>query len=896
VSFFFFPVSAFAQTDKAPETVRVAPGPEYTAGSTHRFFYGDLWRNLWTEIVDVELLDLDHFAGGLTVVGGGPPLPEHRSGRCDDTVVRSESEDAVAVGWTARSAGSLYLKGANNQLYSFRLLDGRPEEVLPSNVQTLFASHVRKDLVAATHPYGELVANTLRSAVGIRSPDVQIVVLPESDRLGEMKGIFSGRPGILFTSPDQSWEEGIPAEEFSSDATVSTCSTTQLLCTLDRDHRQRVDAVEYLKARIMDLYLGDWARSEDGWRWLPRKNVPAPSGEWIPVSLSPTHDFTSFDGFFPWVGSFVVPQVGAFGSAYASIATQAWSSRNLDRRLLSPLGRQTWDSVTGVIISRLTDSVIAGAVARIPTSARSRGGDALEATLRARRAALSQAAGDFYRLLASTVDVRGSDRRECAEVMRSDGTHVEVNLFAVDAAGSPQRDAPLYHRIFSSEETDEIRLSLLGGDDRVILRGTVDSSIPVYVVGGDGDDQIIDSSRVNGYLFGVVPFVHAAETATYVYDSNSRAVKEGSSTAMDFGGYASPTVSTQYIAPSPDDRGSAWKVGVMFDWNSQLGMIAGIGPIYYRYGFRKDPYAYKLSLVGGYSPYANVGRVVFTADSRMVLDNASVSVEALASGYETLTYYGSGNETHPALDPNDKYYRVHQQLFRIEPALQYPASGSFAATVRAGVRYVRTDSDLSSYVRDVRAYGVENMTLATLGAGLRWDSRDLEPHPYKGLYVDIGGTYVPKAFTAGKAFGKARGDLRLFFSPVEASDLTLSVRLVGEKTWGKVPYFEAASIGSSTLLRGFQQKRFVGDAALAGVFEARVKVGELDIVFPTTIGVFGFVETGRVFVAGEDSRMWHPSYGAGVWAAPWNRETTLTGSLGFSEESVLLYGSIGFSF
>ncbi len=889
VSLASLPDLALTQTDSVALTTRLAPGPEFTAGSTHRFFYGDLWRDVWTEPVDAEVLDLDHFAGGLTLLGGGGTRVQPGGSRSADAGAEPASNHTVPKYESVWCKETLLFRGANQKLYSFSLLNGGPHTKLPGDVQTLFAPEMHKELVATAHPYGELVATPLFNAAGVLNRHARLVVLPKSERLGELKNKVGGRPGILTTYPD-----GLSGESDFAEAVASSRSTFELLSLLEQDHRHRVDAVEYLKVRIMDLLVGDWDRHEDRWSWVARHEETA--DHWLPVSLCRPQMFARYDGLLPWTGSFVFPQLGTFDEEYACAATSAWSARHLDRRLLSPLGRSTWDSVTAVTLSRLTDSVIAGAVTQLPAPVYASAGTDLTRILKTRRDKLGAAVDEYYHWLAGTVEIRGSDRREYAEVTRTDNVHVEVAIFACDAAGFPQRDKTVFHRVFSSEETGEIRLYMLGGDDHVILRGTVESSIPVIVVGGDGEDQVVDSSHVDGYLFSIVPFVPDAESATFIYDSDRKGIQKGSGTEVDVEDDPIAVDDATRFTPTLEDRGTAWKAGVMFDWNSQLGFIAGFGPILYHYGFRQDPYAHRLSLVGGYAPFTNVGRLVFNADSRALLENASVLLEALASGYEMLTYYGPGNETTPERDPNDEYYRVHQQLFKVEPALQYPARGPISATVRAGIRYVRTDPDMNSFVRDAGAYGVDNMVLATIGAGLRWDSRDLDLHPYSGVFVDIEGTFFPKAFSAGEAFGRARGDVRVFFSPGETSPVTMTVRLVGDKTWGKVPYFEAASIGSSTLLRGFQQRRFSGNASLAAAFETRVRVGELNFIFPTSVGVFGFVETGRVFVPGETSLRWHPSYGAGVWAAPWNRETTVTGSLGFSEESVLLYGSIGFSF
>src|SRR5437867_8979484 len=55
------------------ESLRVVPGPRYRAGWFHRWFLGNHYRDLWTTPLEVEILDLDTFAGGLkpTKRGGG---------------------------------------------------------------------------------------------------------------------------------------------------------------------------------------------------------------------------------------------------------------------------------------------------------------------------------------------------------------------------------------------------------------------------------------------------------------------------------------------------------------------------------------------------------------------------------------------------------------------------------------------------------------------------------------------------------------------------------------------------------------------------------------------------------------------------------------------------------
>ena len=55
-----------------------------------------------------------------------------------------------------------------------------------------------------------------------------------------------------------------------------------------------------------------------------------------------------------------------------------------------------------------------------------------------------------------------------------------------------------YERTFKTNETKEVQLFGFGGDDEFEINGNVKKSIKVRIIGGEGDDQIIDNSKVAG--------------------------------------------------------------------------------------------------------------------------------------------------------------------------------------------------------------------------------------------------------------------------------------------------------------------------------------------------------------------------------------------------------------
>src|SRR3989454_4864984 len=60
-----------------------------------------------------------------------------------------------------------------------------------------------------------------------------------------------------------------------------------------------------------------------------------------------------------------------------------------------------------------------------------------------------------------------------------------------------------YTTLFRSDrrETEEVRLFLHGGDDRLVVRGSDGSGPLVRVIAGGGDDELVDSARAGSTHF-----------------------------------------------------------------------------------------------------------------------------------------------------------------------------------------------------------------------------------------------------------------------------------------------------------------------------------------------------------------------------------------------------------
>ncbi|MGH7534426.1 MAG: BamA/TamA family outer membrane protein, partial [Gemmatimonadales bacterium] len=232
----------------APDSVTVVPGARYEAGWLHRVLLGDHYRDLWTTPVEAEVLDLGSFAGGLrpTKRGGG------------------------------QQTRSLRFRGADGREYAFRSIDKDPSSLLPAELRGTVVSSVVQDQISAGHPAAPFVVAPLLKAAGVLYAEPRLVILPDGDsRLGEFEPEFGGMLGVFEERPDASDED-----EAGFAGASEIISSDKLLKRLEDSPDDRVDARAFLKARLVDLFLGDWDRHRNQWRWA--RFGKAKPVQWVP--------------------------------------------------------------------------------------------------------------------------------------------------------------------------------------------------------------------------------------------------------------------------------------------------------------------------------------------------------------------------------------------------------------------------------------------------------------------------------------------------------------------------------------------------------------------------------------------------------------------------------------
>lgn len=845
--------AAQASIPAPPETRKVVAGQEFDHGGTWRFWFGEGYRKAWTTPVDVPVLDLKAEAGGLT------PLWQ---------VGGFQTE-------------GLAMKGANGRGYTFRRLEKHPERVLPKEWQDSELKAIAIDQTSAAHPAASVIIGSLARSVGIPFYGSRLAVMPDDPALGEFRQTFGGTVGTFdeYITPGY---EGITEIVSSFDLWKRWC---------EGGPENRVDSRAFLKARLFDLVVGNWDRHQAQWRWARIPGQP----RWEPLPEDADQAFTRYEGKAMSAARSVVPRFMRYSGEYPK-RIEGLTTNNYDvtRWLLADVEWPVFEEVARELAAQMADAVVDEAMHRMPPEWYAIDGAQMTKDLRQRRDGIVEYARKFYLHLADRVDVRGSDRDDLASVLNLDDGSLQLTLAPLDAEGTG--GGPYYRRRFSPKETQEIRLYLLGGNDRLVTGGPKKGGIHLRVLGGAGNDTL-DDSKSGG---------------ADIQDSEGRNVFErGPGTKVSDREWKNPAPEADRPWLEPRNYGH-WTVPMaQVYWEPNQAFMLGGGLTRTSWGFRKYPWANMQAFTLLYSTGYNNVRASYNGQWRLSDAALLGSVRMRFSGIENRNFYGFGNETPDV--PEKELHMTETNEYSVFPALRYQASPAFELHVGAEAKVIQTKGG-DSLVEQEQLYGSGTFGEAGLRAGLEYDSRGRSvgmtelrgmgapdataaamAAPVTGVRLLAEGFFVPEAWDVTESFGGVEGSLAGY---IGNQSLALATRVGGRTLWGPYPWFESASIsGTAGDVRGYYDGRFRGDSSLFGNAELRWWIGKRKgAVLPLRWGLTTFCESGRVWYADQSSKKWHTGYGAGLMLQLIGTPMALSGSIANGTEGVRFYVGGGYAF
>jgi hypothetical protein len=829
------------------DSIRIAVEPEYNkASKTHRFLLGENYRALWAAPVKMPIFKLESAKGGLKILQKGGGL----------------------------QTMSLRLQDSTGQQWVLRTIQKYPERGLSPKLRPTVAKDILQDQVSAAHPFAALTVPPLAIALGVPHSNPQIVYVADDPALGKYAKDFANK-AFLF-------EEREPLDAEKTD------NTEKVQRKLKEDNDNRVDEKTVLKARLLDMMLGDWDRHEDQWRW--QKTDEKKGSVYEPVPRDRDQVYYKTSGVLPWIVShqWLKSKFQGYSGEIRDIDGWNFNARYFDRYFLNQLSEDDWREQITYVQKTLTDSVITAAVKLMPDTIFKLSGNEIITKMKARRDNLMKQGLEYYRFISIYVEIPATDKRENFSIDEQPGGKLEVTVKKIKKSGDIDKE--IYHRIFSPDVTKEVRLYGFDGNDVFSVTGDTPSPIKVRMIGGAGVDSFYVDKKLNnrGKLY-----VYDRADSTNVLPSSSQARLR---TSTDTGVNSYNKTSFKYDRFEPI---------ILANYNTDIGILLIGGFSYEKHGFRDEPYSFREEFLTNYSLSRKSLLFTYVADFKNAIGNNDIRINALSRGPNNVSnFFGIGNGT-PFVNEGDKkitYYRNRYDLITADVGL-YHTYGNWHLNIGVGGQFYNSQAgnNTNKFLNDYNAAHPDENVFSTkwsagIVAGATYDTRNKGNITTSGVYWNTTLNSMKALTGSHNAYTQLLSEFSFFLNPDRDSVLIIANRTGGGTYFGNADYFQQIKLGGPQTLRGYHTWRFTGRTMLYNNLELRLKVLDFtSYLFPGSIGLIGFNDVGRVWSATDSSNAWHDGYGGGIYIVP-AELVLIQAAVGFSKEGSLPYLSIGFRF
>jgi hypothetical protein len=813
----------------------VAAGPEFKKSGFDEWLWGYNRRAEWITPVRVPVLWLDTAYGGL--------IP-YKPGGGNETK-------------------TLHLKTTNEKKYSIRSINKSRKEVVPKQYKNTFIENIIDDGISMSHPYGAFAVPVMLQSAGIYHTNPKLVYVPNQPALDTFNKKYGNNLYLFEQRLGDDWSDADNLGNFKK-----FYETKDVIDTLQDDNSDKADQHVFIKARLFDMFISDWDRHEDNWQW-GEKDFSG-KGIYLPVPRDRDQAFYTHNGVLI---NLIISASGLnymqnFDYDLKDVKAINWEERNMDRFFTNELTLSDWINAAKNLQQSLTDSVIALSVKGLPPEIYSVCGKELIEKLKARRDHLVAWSTDYYLFLAKETEITGSKKRDYFEVKEMNDGDLSVNIFRINKNGMKD-SAALYSRIFKPNETKEIRLFGIAGEDIYKVEGN-SNEIKVRIIGGEEKDFVVQTGSNKIFIYDDDKNVFTTRKAK-LHLSNDSAVH-----AYD---YANHEYNKKGVKPS-------------IFYSNEDRLYIGLGYGFTKYKWRRLPYATKQLIDLHYSLSQKAISTTYKAIYPNVINNWSLSLVANYDAIRWTNFYGLGNET-PFTVKNLHFNRMRSEEWHVNAGISKEfGKSSFSAS--AFFQSVRILNDTERYVskvfEDHNTNSFEKNNYA--GAQLTYTFLNVDDSivPTQGVAFLVNAAYSYN--TTQKDFFQNYSSRFQAYIPL-SNKFSLAVRggvatVVGNSTViNSAQFFEHAVIGGPNSLRGVRRERFWGKTSFFNNNELRFITNLNTHVLNAKAGLLVFFDNGRVWMPKENSNTLHTAYGAGILLAPFGKVSGVI-TYGISKEARMI--------
>ncbi len=785
----------------------------------HEFMWGELHREKYGKKIKVPVLELDSVFGGLKPIrrGGG------------------------------NQTNSLRLENNEGKQYVLRSMYKDGSRIMGGVLKGTFLIDVIQDVFTMSHPFAAFVIPDMAEAVNIYHTNPKLYYMPKQPALGKYNDLFGGGLYLLEERPAGNRED---VDSFGNSTKI--VNTFDVLEKIRKNGTHFVDQKWVVRSRLFDMVIGDWDRHEDQWRWASFKTENDKT-YYRPIPRDRDQPFSKFDGVMIPLVKLFVPLVKNMQTFENNIKDMKWYNnypRFFDAEFLNRLTLNEWLTEVAYIQKHLTDEVIEEAIKKLPKKIYDIDGAETVAKLKTRRNNLTDICKRYYKKLSKTVYIVGTDKDDVFHINRLNKNETNITVY--------RKENKIYDRTFIREETKEIQIYGLNGNDTFKVTGKVKKGILVRLIGGQDHDTYHDESIINGW---------GKKTKIYDFKSKKNTVKRSRETA--------DLRSDNYFKNTYNHHDIENNTAVIFPSigsNPDDGLFFGASLTYTRRGFKKSPYSSQHNFSANYFSAIKGFDIEYEGEFTEFIGNWSLVLGAKAtSDNYSINFFGLGNLSNYDQSLDLDYYRVKKGELSFSPALLRRFRGGselkLTSTIE-GIELLNTpDRNITNYSQTPINVFKHNYFIGG-EVSFNHNRIDNQSFPTKGMNFDVAVGAKSKIDDYNRRFGYLKTSLAIYQNLVQNRSLVFASEIGTHVNFSnRFEIYHAATIGGDRNLRGFNSERFTGTESFYHTNDLRLRLGNIKTsLLPLKYGITAGLDYGRVWSPREvKNSRWHSSYGGSFW-------------------------------
>lgn len=797
--------------------------------------WGKKYKDVYATNVEANIGMLDSIFGGVSVVG--------KSGDLNYKALRLRDRDGNE--YTMRALKKNALDLVTKIPVTTEPQSDEVDVTEETDEKLKFQDNFDSNFYTASHPYAVMTIPIMADAINIFNTEPKLFYIPKQPELGNYNDEFGDALYYVSIEPNKT-SEGLETFEYPDD--VET--TDDILIKLRTRGDIAIDEENYIKSRLFDMLIGDWDRESDHWRWAEYYNRDS-LNVFVPIPRNRNEAFSSFEGSLLGVAKTI------FGSnrerrVYSdNIQDVRYFNKEgiiLDRAILKRSGRSQWTFLAEEIQKKITDSVINNAFSVVPPEVQDETLQEIKETLKARRENLVEIAERYYTYLATLQTIEGSNFNDYFEITRlSDGL---TNVKVYPNYKGEEREATI-DRTFKHDDTNEIWIYGLDGQDTFEIKGDDNDLIFVRMIGGQG----IDKYRL----------INGENSKVYDHESNENSVEIKNAGSVRFTDVYDLNV-YDYRKQISRSNSVITKGG----YNPDDGILTGAEYIYQVNSYQRNPFSQQHSAEANYYFDTSSFDFSYNGEFANIQNDRNLSFSAyFTSPNYTVNYFGYGNET-ANLDETLGIDHNRVELQTVSGTIGMLRNSNFGSFFKIQLEFegITLRSPVNANFNPVANVNIDDTSFfGTLEAIYRYRSYDEPLNPAKGMMFDLKLGVTDNLQQTDRLFGHLRTRLGFYNALTKNNKFVLKTNIQAAFNFNnKFEFYQGVKLGANTGLRGFREERFTGKSSLVGSADVRYSFDRFKIeLIPIQVGLYVGADLGKLWVPSQVSDKWHNSYGGGLW-------------------------------